>query len=51
MESELFELSRSYPGEYRHCEQHIFGRFLESGEIKIDGAEVDVTSQVHGGML
>jgi hypothetical protein len=48
MESNLLDLSRSYPGECRHCEQHIF---LDDDEIKVNGVEVGVASQVNGVVL
>ena len=47
MESDLFELSRSYPGECRYCKQLIFGKSVEA---KFDAAEVGVVSKVNGAM-
>jgi hypothetical protein len=47
-ESDLFELSRSYPGERRHREQQIFGKASQFAETKFDAAEVGVVSQVNG---
>jgi hypothetical protein len=45
MESDLFELSRSYPGECRHYKQPIV---VKSAEAQVDAAEVGVVSQVNG---
>jgi hypothetical protein len=51
MESDLFQLSRSYPGECRHCKQDISRKFFKFSETKIDAAEVGVVSQVNGEMF
>jgi hypothetical protein len=51
IKSDLFELSRTYPGECRHREQQIFGNCFESTETKFDTAEVGVASQVNGGLF
>jgi hypothetical protein len=45
MESDLFELSRFYPEECRHCKQEILGK---SAEAEFDAAEVGVVSKVDG---
>jgi hypothetical protein len=52
-ENDLFELSRRHPREGPHYKQDIIGqgKFLGSGEMKIDGTEAGVVSQVNGGTI